>query len=155
MMQPSCSLTLCLKQPNDRPLSNLPKFREDVKGVLEMKVFDDGSTTLLDTLVSKGEGQDEHVYEGETKNEVKAWVAAALQNLDRRERYIVEQRLMADHEEKLSLAEIGRTLGVSRERARQLEARAKNKLKARLLSEAKGATLDVLREDFWDQRTAA
>jgi RNA polymerase sigma-32 factor len=32
----------------------------------------------------------------------------------------------------MSLAEIGRRLGVSRERARQLEARAKAKLKRRL-----------------------
>jgi hypothetical protein len=35
---------------------------------------------------------------------------------------------MADASEELSLAEIARTLGVSRERARQLETRAKSKL---------------------------
>jgi RNA polymerase sigma-32 factor len=52
--------------------------------------------------------------------------------LDERERYIVEHRLLADSDAELSLAEIGRTLGVSRERARQLEERAKRKLKARI-----------------------
>jgi DNA-directed RNA polymerase sigma subunit (sigma70/sigma32) len=36
---------------------------------------------------------------------------------------------MADDDEELSLAEIGRRLGVSRERARQLESRAKRKLR--------------------------
>jgi RNA polymerase sigma-32 factor len=53
-----------------------------------------------------------------------------LRALDQRERYIVENRIMS--EEELSLAELGRQLGVSRERARQLEARAKRKLRRQL-----------------------
>ena len=61
-----------------------------------------------------------------------AAVRTALAELDPRERYIVERRLMADAEDEPSLAEIGERLGVSRERARQLEARAKRKLRARL-----------------------
>jgi RNA polymerase sigma-32 factor len=136
-------------------LTNMLRRLEARDVSLDTKVFDDGSATLLDTLVSKAEGQDEHLYVEETRTEVADWVKAAMENLDRRERYIVEQRLMADHEDKLSLAEIGRTLGVSRERARQLEARAKNKLKSQLLLKASGATLDVLREDYADQRSAA
>jgi len=42
----------------------------------------------------------------------------------------MEQRYMQDSQ--VSLAELGRELGVSRERARQLEARAKKKLKKKL-----------------------
>ena len=69
----------------------------------------------------------------------------SLKHLDKRERYIVEKRLMADREDELSLAEIGRRLGVSRERARQLEARARRKLKGHIsqISEAAGVTLDL------------
>ncbi len=63
---------------------------------------------------------------------MKSTVALAVAELDPRERYIAEHRLMADPTEELSLAEIGRNLGVSRERARQLEARTKRKLRARI-----------------------
>jgi RNA polymerase sigma-32 factor len=61
---------------------------------------------------------------------VKQRLETALSRLDKRERYIVTQRYMGDEE--VSLAEIGRELGVSRERARQLEARAKQKLREQL-----------------------
>ena len=56
-------------------------------------------------------------------------VARAMALLDVRERYIVDQRLMADDCDELSLAEIARRLRISRERARQLESRAKGKLR--------------------------
>jgi RNA polymerase sigma-32 factor len=46
---------------------------------------------------------------------------AALGALDSRERFIVERRCMEDPEDALSLADVGRHFGVSRERARQLE----------------------------------
>jgi len=57
---------------------------------------------------------------------------------------IVEQRLMAPREEALNLAEIGRRFGISRERARQLEARALRKVKVGLacLSLGDGSTVD-------------
>jgi RNA polymerase sigma-32 factor len=135
-------------------LSNMLRRLEARDVSLDSKVFDDGSSTLLDTLPSEWQTQDEHVYDSETRGELKTWVGSAMSKLDARERYIVEQRLMADPEERLSLAEIGRTLGVSRERARQLEARAKGKLKNRLLSDASGAALDVLHQDFQEQRAA-
>lgn len=41
---------------------------------------------------------------------------------------------MAHPEERLSLAELGRQLGVSRERARQLEVRARERLRVCLAS---------------------
>jgi RNA polymerase sigma-32 factor len=50
--------------------------------------------------------------------------------LDEREAYIIEHRLLAEPEEQLSFSEIGAQLGVSRERVRQLELRALNKLRA-------------------------
>jgi RNA polymerase sigma-32 factor len=50
--------------------------------------------------------------------------------LDPRERFIIEQRVM--NERPMTLKELGEHFGFSRERARQLEIRAKDKLKAEL-----------------------
>ncbi len=57
-------------------------------------------------------------------------VGAALARLDRRERFIIEQRVMS--EQPMTLKELGEHFGFSRERARQLEIRAKEKLKIEL-----------------------
>jgi RNA polymerase sigma-32 factor len=107
---------------------------------IDARLFDDSAATLGDTLTSNDRDQEELAAANETQGYVKDAVKNAIAVLDKRERYIVENRLMADAEDELSLAEIGRRLGVSRERARQLEARAKRKLKSRIaeLSRASG-----------------
>jgi RNA polymerase sigma-32 factor len=107
---------------------------------IDARLFDDSAATLGDTLTSNDRDQEELAAANETQGYVKDAVKSAIAGLDKRERYIVENRLMADAEDELSLAEIGRRLGVSRERARQLEARAKRKLKSRIaeLSRASG-----------------
>jgi RNA polymerase sigma-32 factor len=99
---------------------------------LDAKVFDDSATTLADTLLAAGISQEESLGANELGHQLRDVVRTAVSTLDKRERYIVEKRLMADSEEELSLAEIGRRLGVSRERARQLEARAKRKLMSQI-----------------------
>jgi RNA polymerase sigma-32 factor len=99
---------------------------------LDTRVFDDALTTLVDTLVAPDQAQDETVAQQRRQARLRATVRTAVGGLDERERYIVEKRLMAEGDDELSLAEIGRRLGVSRERARQLEARAKRKLRARI-----------------------
>ncbi len=107
---------------------------------LDSNVFEDSAVRMVDTLVSPDRDSEEVASAGEVGDIVRDTVRDAVRGLDERERYIVENRLMADHEDELSLAEIGRRLGVSRERARQLEARAKRKLKSRIteLSHASG-----------------
>lgn len=99
---------------------------------LDAKVFDDGSATLVDTLPAGAPTQEEAYSGHERGAAVVARVRQAMEKLDPRERFICEVRIMADAREELSLAEIGRRLGVSRERARQLEARAKDKLRHEL-----------------------
>jgi RNA polymerase sigma-32 factor len=96
---------------------------------LDTKVFDDGAVTVLDMLPSTEPTQEEEFLVEERSSAIHASVREAVAKLDARERYIVEARMMADGPDELSLAEIGRRLGVSRERARQLEARAKQKIR--------------------------
>jgi RNA polymerase sigma-32 factor len=99
---------------------------------LDAKLHDDGNASVIDAMASPLPSQEDDFFAKERKGQLEEYVRAAVAQLDPRERYIVEVRMMADDPEELSLAEIGRRLGVSRERARQLEARAKQKLKRQL-----------------------
>lgn len=94
---------------------------------LDMNPRED-APSLLESLPGP-ENQEADLGAEETRRLLASVVHEALERLDRRERFIVERRLMADRESELSLAEIGRSLGVSRERARQLELRTKHKLR--------------------------
>jgi RNA polymerase sigma-32 factor len=105
---------------------------------LDSKVFDDSMTTLVDTLESPNQTQEDGMLGSQIRDRARHAVRSALDTLDAREKFIAEKRLMADSEDELSLAEIGRRLGVSRERARQLEARAKRKLRTRIEEIAEG-----------------
>ncbi|HET9930057.1 MAG TPA: RNA polymerase factor sigma-32 [Polyangiaceae bacterium] len=124
-------LAQALELPKARVVSMVRRLEaRDVS--LDAKVFDDSATTLADTLLATDASQEERFGASELGDHLRDLLRDAVAALDKRERYIVEKRLMADSEDELSLAEIGRRLGVSRERARQLEARAKRKLKTRI-----------------------
>jgi len=99
---------------------------------LDVSTHADSALTMLDTLQDESQSQEEELLASEQQVGLNDRLGLALGTLDRRERYIVEQRIMGEDE--MSLAELGRRLGVSRERARQIEARAKRKLRKRLTS---------------------
>jgi RNA polymerase sigma-32 factor len=101
---------------------------------LDAEVFQDGTLSMVNALPSPDMDQEAQVLASEFGESALEAVRDALTILDARERYIVEHRLLADRDAELSLADIGRSLGVSRERARQLEDRAKRKLRARISS---------------------
>ena len=115
---------------------------------LDAKVFDDAVTTVVETLASTTEDQETTFSSSETNEHARGVVHTAIAGLDQRERYIVEYRLMADAEDELSLAEIGRRLGISRERARQLESRAKRKLKQRLIELTAGSDHELIGDEI-------
>ena len=120
--------------------------RFDARDVsLDAKTHEDSLSCLADLLPAPDD-QERSLCEGEVAGSLRNAVTNAIAALDSRERYIAQQRLMADPGEELSLSEIGRRLGVSRERARQLEARTKRKLKHRIGTLGSAVVLEWLEQ---------
>ena len=61
-----------------------------------------------------------------------AWIQEAMEHLTPRERDVIRQRFLTD--DKITLAEIGETFGVTKERIRQIESKALSKLRDALRS---------------------
>jgi RNA polymerase sigma-32 factor len=93
---------------------------------LDAPAYHDSDATLVETLPGAAEPQDVMVARQRRQSGIELRLEGALSVLVDRERLIVEKRILSD--DSASLASLGRELGVSRERARQLEARAKKKL---------------------------
>lgn len=93
---------------------------------LDGPAYHDSEATLVEMLPGTAEPQDLIVERRRRQSGIELRLEGALSVLDDRERLIVEKRILSD--DAASLASLGRELGVSRERARQLEARAKKKL---------------------------
>ncbi|MCY1077470.1 RNA polymerase factor sigma-32 [Archangium lansingense] len=99
---------------------------------LDAPVGEEGDATHLDFVESESASQVDEVADRQQAQLTRERIRQALQRLDPRERFIIEHRVMGDAE--MTLSELGEHFGFSRERARQLEIRAKDKLKAELAS---------------------
>jgi RNA polymerase sigma-32 factor len=119
---------LRVKPGEVRELRQRIEFR-DVS--LDAPLGGEGSRSQGDLVPAAGAGQDDLLAEVEERSLVHGRVVAALARLDPRERFIVERHLMSDRP--MTLRDLGSRLGVSRERARQLEIRAREKLRLELL----------------------
>jgi len=120
------------------------------KEVLEMEArMNGGDQSLNNTVGESGddEWQDfladqapnpEDVVIGMRDNATRSkWLGEALGELSPRERTIIEERRMND--DVVTLEDLGKQLGISKERVRQLEQRAMDKLKASLLVKVRDA----------------
>jgi RNA polymerase sigma-32 factor len=97
---------------------------------LDAPMGEDGGSSHVDFVQDGADLPDAEIAEQEERHIVQERVLEALARLDPRERYIIEQRIMND--KPMTLKELGEHFGFSRERARQLEIRAKAKLEAEL-----------------------
>lgn len=97
---------------------------------LDAPLVTDGRTTFLDVLPDEAESQEQRASQAEMSHLVREAVSNLWPRLDDRERQIVHERLLPeDDDAAASLAQLGRRMGVTRERVRQIEVALKAKLR--------------------------
>jgi RNA polymerase sigma-32 factor len=96
---------------------------------LERAPTDDGKAPV-DRLADEGRSPEEEACLADERQHLHAALAKVVAELSPRERRIVRQRWLTD--EPQTLEELGAAFGVSKERVRQLEERAKKRMRARL-----------------------
>lgn len=97
-------------------------------GSLNAPVLADEGTERQDLLIDGTADQEEVLGEREESALRHKWLTTALECLSDRERHILVERRLRD--DPRTLEELGRHYGVSRERVRQIEVAAFNKLQA-------------------------
>jgi len=97
---------------------------------LNTPIGDDESIEQMDLLADLSPNPEEIELSASSRRARSEWIDKALNRLTRREREIIAQRFLA--ERRITLAEIGESFGVSKERVRQIEGRALQKMHATL-----------------------
>jgi len=111
---------------------------------LNVRIGEDGEAEWLDQITDERAGPEDLVisfHDSVTRNE---WIEQALLELSQREQTIIRARRLSD--DSATLEELGQALGVSKERVRQLEQRALQKMKS-LLLERVGKPGDLFAEN--------
>jgi RNA polymerase sigma-32 factor len=103
-------------------------------GSLNETVLEDGETEWLDRLVDERPTQETVVAEADEITQRRKLLGEAMARLNAREREILVERRLRD--EPLTLEDLSRRFHVSRERIRQLEVRAVDKLRKGMLAAA-------------------
>jgi RNA polymerase sigma-32 factor len=98
---------------------------------LDDMVGDRSRDSFADTLRDDSPNQEDILGKLQEQMDLELWVREALKNLTQREKYILEKRVLSD--DPVTLKELGKHFGITRERARQIESAALEKLKSNYL----------------------
>lgn len=101
---------------------------------LNTKIGEDGDEEWQNFLADDRPNPEDIVIQMRDAKARSAWLEQALGALSDREQTIVRQRHL--REETVTLEDLGKQLGISKERVRQLEARAMDKLKSSIVRSA-------------------
>lgn len=88
---------------------------------------EEGTSSWLDLLESDAPSPHDVVEESDRQRRVREWIAEAFEHLNERERAIIAERRLS--EDGVTLEELGTKFGISKERVRQIEMRALEKMK--------------------------
>jgi RNA polymerase sigma-32 factor len=94
---------------------------------LDDLIGDQSRDSFADTLRDDSPDQEEVLSDLEEQLDLRMWADQALETLNNREKYIIQNRLLS--ETPATLKELGKHFGITRERARQIERAALRKLK--------------------------
>jgi RNA polymerase sigma-32 factor len=103
---------------------------------LDAELAANNESTHLDFLVDGLTNQEELISKNEEEENLKSGLDIAMDSLKDREKFIIKSRILSENP--LTLEELGSELNISRERVRQIESSALQKIKSVL--EKKGVT---------------
>ncbi len=98
---------------------------------LNVSMNEDGEGQWQDWLADEGPLQDERIADAQERDVRHDMLLNAMDDLNERERHILQERRLA--EEPKTLEELSQVYGVSRERVRQIEVRAFEKLQRAMM----------------------
>ena len=101
------------------------------------QTFDDSRAPFVERLRSELPNPEEFAFTQREAEAQRSAVRSAIRRLDKRERRIVRARFLSD--DPCTLEQLGKELGVSKERVRQLEVRVRDKLRDALSEYAPAA----------------
>jgi RNA polymerase sigma-32 factor len=109
---------------------------------LNVTLSADGDSEWLELLADQRPTHDLVIADGEELRQRRGLLEQAMAHLNARERHIIEERRLKD--DPLTLEELSQQYDVSRERIRQIEARAFEKLQKAVLQAANAPRVDIL-----------
>lgn len=136
-------------EPSPEEVANLlDRPVEDVKGMLGLNeriasvdapLDDDPDRSLLDAIADERTPDPEKVLQ---RDDLQALIEQWLNELNDKQREVVERRFGLNHREISTLEEVGADIGVTRERVRQIQVEALKRL--RVILEKAGYSVDSL-----------
>ncbi len=93
-----------------------------------MKAGEESSSSYLDMTPDMSPSAEDMLIEQDEMSLRRSWLQAAVVKLKDREKYIFEKRRMGNEGEQLTLEDLSNELGISRERVRQIEVKAFDKV---------------------------